>query len=349
MAITRKKFFIISSVALALIGVLSLYQLLGSGIEKTYHSLYSPPHPMQYSQFSGSDSGFQGTYRAKVLEIIQEEERIVEGTNIKAVYQLMKVKFLEGPKKDDIVEFENDYILLKKGDTFFMDYFKLLDGEEGYNFQEVDRKNPILLLFLVFLVPFLLLTGLKGFRSLVSLFGTFFIIMYFLLPRLLEGSSPVATSIFFAVAILAVVMYITHGVNRLTHAAFIGTTLTVAVVALVAEISVSIARLSGIASEEALYLNIGTDGTLDFTGIFLGAIIIGAIGVLDDVAVTQSSAVKELRNASSELSRSDIFLKAMRIGKDHVSSLVNTLALAYTGASLPLLLLFSLSDTAPML
>lgn len=94
------------------------------------------------------------------------------------------------------------------------------------------------------------------------------------------------------------------------------------------------------------FLNFNTGGTLDFQGLLLGAIIIGVLGVLDDIAVTQVSVVGELKSANSNLSKKDLYLKAIKVGKDHTSSLVNTLVLAYTSVSLPLLLLISQSDTS---
>jgi uncharacterized membrane protein len=115
---------------------------------------------------------------------------------------------------------------------------------------------------------------------------------------------------------------------------------------ILAYLGVTLARLNGLASEEAFYLNLNTSGTLDFAGLLLGGIMIGVLGVLDDIAVTQAAVVSELYNSASHLSRKEIYKKALRVGKEHVGALVNTLALAYTGASLPLLLFFSMSDSS---
>jgi uncharacterized membrane protein len=113
-----------------------------------------------------------------------------------------------------------------------------------------------------------------------------------------------------------------------------------------AYIGVTFAHLTGFVSDEAVYLNLNTKGTLDFAGLLFGGIMIGALGVLDDIAVTQAAVVSELYNSASHLSKKEIYIKALRVGKEHVGALVNTLALAYTGASLPLLLLFSTSDSS---
>ncbi len=136
-------------------------------------------------------------------------------------------------------------------------------------------------------------------------------------------------------------MYITHGFNRITHAAFLGTIVTVAFVGFLAYLGVTMGHLSGFASHEALYLDLQTGGLLDISGLLLAAIIVGILGVLDDVSITQAATVRELRKAAPQLSRLEIYRRALAVGKEHIVSLVNTIALAYAGAALPLLLLLS--------
>jgi uncharacterized membrane protein len=165
-----------------------------------------------------------------------------------------------------------------------------------------------------------------------------------LVPSLLKGYPPVLTSIIIAAVILFIAIYLTHGFNRESTVAFLGTVSAVMLTGILAYLAVTFARLSGFASDEAVYLNFNTNGALDFTGLLLGGIMIGVLGVLDDIAVTQAAVVSELYNSAPHLSRKEIYKKALRVGREHVGALVNTLALAYTGASLPLLLLFSISD-----
>jgi uncharacterized membrane protein len=146
--------------------------------------------------------------------------------------------------------------------------------------------------------------------------------------------------------ILFLAIYLTHGFNKESSVAFMGTVLAVILTGILAYVGVSLARLSGFASDEAVYLNFNTRGMLDFAGLLLGGMMIGVLGVLDDIAITQAAVVSEIYNSAPHLSRKDVYKKALRVGKEHVGALVNTLALAYTGASLPLLLLFSTSDSS---
>jgi len=148
--------------------------------------------------------------------------------------------------------------------------------------------------------------------------------------------------VFGASAIAYVALYLANGFNTRTTVALLGTLSALALTVVLASVFTSLAHITGFASEEALLVKIGQHG-LDLSGVVLGGMVIGALGALDDMTVTQASAVWELRSANPQLPRSSLFRSAMRIGRDHVASTVNTLALAYAGAALPLLILFVLS------
>ena len=178
----------------------------------------------------------------------------------------------------------------------------------------------------------------------MSLFGTFLVIIYFLLPLLLKGYPPVLTSSLIAAAILFLAIFLTHGFNRESGVAFSGTVIAVILTGILASVAVRMTRLTGFGNEEAVYLNFATLGNLNFSGLLLGGIIVGVLGVLDDIAITQVAVVRELKESVHNLSKKEIYHKAMRVGREHAGALVNTLALAYAGATLPLLLLFSVSQ-----
>lgn len=286
-------------------------------------------------------------YRAKVVEVISQEKKEVPGTDLKSTYQTIKVFILDGNKKGESITIENDFIVLKKGDKFFLRHsIDGLDGKEFYSVRDVDRRGIVFGFVALFIGVVIIFSGKQGLRSIFSLAGSFFVILYVLVPSLLKGYPPVLTSIVIAAVILFLAIYITHGFNRESTVAFSGTLIAVILTGVLAYLGVSLARLSGFASDEAVFLNFNTLGTLDFAGLLLGGIMIGVLGVLDDIAITQSAVVSELYNSSSQLSKKEIYKKAIRIGREHVGALVNTLALAYTGASLPLLLLFSTSDSS---
>jgi len=150
-------------------------------------------------------------------------------------------------------------------------------------------------------------------------------------------------------AILAVVLFGTHGFNPRSTTAFVGTFLAVCCTCAIAAVFVHAMRLTGFGTEASVYLNFSTGGSLDFAGLLLGSIIIGILGVLDDVSITQASVVQELKAANNKLGLKELYSRAIRVGRDHVGSLVNTLALAYVGVALPLVMLFSYADSAAYL
>lgn len=286
----------------------------------------------------------QGYLRAEVLEILDSGVRIVPGTEVENAYQQLRVHVLDGEQKGERIDFENDFIELKEGDRFFLNYLTTAEGKTLYSVRDPDRRLAVLGFVALFALVVLVFGRLQGLRSLLSLTASFLLILFGLLPQLLAGASPVPTSIGYAMLILALAMGLTHGINRTSISAFLGTLGGIISTGILAYLAVDLAALSGFVSDETVYLNLSTNGALNISGLLLGAMVIGVLGLLDDIAITQASAVGEIMRADPTLSQREVFSRALRIGKEHVGALVNTLALAYAGASLPLLLLFSLSD-----
>ncbi len=285
--------------------------------------------------------------KARVIEVLKIEKKEAPGTGVQNTYQTIQVEVLEGDKKGQIVTVENDFLKLKAGDRLFLRHsIDGKDGREMYSVRDIDRRGAVLFFVALFIGVVLVFSGKQGIRSLTGLAGSFFVIFYVLVPSLLNGYPPVLTSIIIATIILFLAIYLTHGFNRISTVAFSGTVIAVILTGILAYLGVTFTHLTGFISDEAVYLNLNTKGTLDFAGLLLGGIMIGVLGVLDDIAVTQAAVVSELYNSASHLSKKEIYTKALRVGKEHVGALVNTLALAYTGASLPLILLFSTSDSS---
>jgi uncharacterized membrane protein len=169
------------------------------------------------------------------------------------------------------------------------------------------------------------------------------VLILFVMPAILEGTNPLAVAIVGAAVIMFVNLYLAHGFNARTTTAILGTMASLAVTALLAFLFVEFGRFTGFGSEEALFLQLSAD-QINLQGLLLGGIIIGTLGVLDDVTITQASAVWELHVANPTYAFGDLYRSAIRIGRDHIASTVNTLVLAYAGASLPLLILFTVSQ-----
>jgi uncharacterized membrane protein len=282
----------------------------------------------------------QGIWHGQVIEVVNGEINTIPGTDTEHLYQTIKVDVLDGPKEGEIITIENDYLELSEGDKFYFKYSVYIDGSEAYGVINIDRKGPLYFLIGIFVLAVIIFGRWQGVRSLFALIGSFFAIFYILMPGILGGWNPVLASMLIASVILFAAIFFTHGFNRESAVAYCGTMIAVFLTSLFAIFSVHLTDLSGFASEASVYLNFNTRGSLDFTALLLGAMIIGVLGVLDDIAVTQAAVVTELFNSNSSLSRAEVYHKALRVGREHVGALVNTLVFAYTGASLPLLLHF---------
>ena len=286
------------------------------------------------------------TVKAEVLEIIKQEIKDVPGTDIQQSNQTIKVRILDGEEKGKEVMVDNDYLNLNKDEIFYLRHItSSLDETDYYSVDEPYRLPQVLFIVIVFLIAVFVFGGIQGVRGIVSLAGSFLLIMYVLLPGILHGYSPLLVTIGVSSLIIIVGSYITHGFNKTTSSAVLGMVATVAFTGLLAFWSVYFTRLSGFGSEEVVYLNLNARGGIDVIGLLLGGIMIGLLGVLYDVAIGQAISVEELLRIAPNVPKKTIYARAIRIGREHIGALVNTLAIAYVGASLPLLLLFSQSST----
>lgn len=280
--------------------------------------------------------------KAKVVEILSQERKNISGTGIQGDYQNIKVEIIEGDEKGKVIVIENDYLTLKVGEIFYLRHqYAGTDGTNYYSVSEPYRLPQLLIIVVLFIASIIFFGGIQGLRGLVSLIGSFILIMYVLLPGILQGNSILLVIIGVSSLIVIVGSYITHGFNRTTSSAVLGMIITVVITGVFAFWSVYFTRLSGFGSEEVVYLNLNTQGSIDVLGLLLGGIIIGLLGVLYDVAIGQAISVEELIRIAPHVPRKKIYQRAVRIGREHIGALVNTLAIAYVGASLPLLLLFT--------
>ena len=232
---------------------------------------------------------------------------------------------------------------LAVGDEVVLGYFAA--GEEGFRFSFADRerRRPLALLTALFVVSVVALGRWKGLRAIVGLGVSLGVLTAFVLPAVLEGADPLAVALVGSAAIALSALYLAHGVSARTTTAVLGTLLSLVVVGILSAVFVDLTRLTGLADEEATFVQVFA-AQVDLRGLLLGGFVIGALGVLDDVTVTQVSAVWELKHANPGFRFGDLYGAALRIGRDHIASTVNTLVLAYAGASLPLLLLFTQAE-----
>ena len=289
------------------------------------------------------------TVRGQVVEIIEDGEIDLGG--VVQRYQIARVRLLEGEYQDIVMEMDygkrqilSSAVYLEVGDKVIVTLGARPDGLLAIYFVDFVRTGPLLWLTAIFAVSIILISRWKGFRSLVSMAISLFVIIGFIIPRILSGGDPLWVSIIGSIILLGVTLYLTYGWNLKTHAAVISMVLVLLITGLLAGFFVVFTRLTGSGDENTLFLLQMLNSQINLRGLLLGGMIIGALGVLDDLVTTQASAVFELHHANPSLGFRQLFQSAMRIGQDHVAATVNTLVLAYAGASLPMLLLFALGQ-----
>jgi len=213
----------------------------------------------------------------------------------------------------------------------------------GWYFSDFQRKGPLLALAIFFALAVVVFGRWRGIFALAGLAVSFAVLVRFILPAILVGKNPVAVSVVGSAAIMFAVLYLAHGINARTTTAVLGTVGALFLTGILAWIFLAGTHLTGMASEESGLLAASLSG-VSLRGLLLGGVVIGSLGVLDDVTVTQASVVWELHAANPAFGFQRLYAAGLRIGRDHIASTVNTLVMAYAGASLPLLVLFTMSS-----
>jgi uncharacterized membrane protein len=290
--------------------------------------------------------------RAEVVEVLEEGNKAEEFGN--QPYQKVRAEIEEGDYVSKTVELEQGYdfsitehSLVDVGDKVVLIG---LDQGEGREFFIIDhyRLPAVALGFLLFFALVVWVGGKKGVGSIIGLVISLAIIAGFIMPRIIAGDSPLFISLVGASFIAIISITVAHGFERRTAVALVGTVLTLAIAVGLAWFYVLLTKLSGMGSENAYYLQVGELANLDLRGLLLGGIIIGALGVLDDVTTSQTAAVEEIYKADPSVSPKELYKRSMSVGREHIASLVNTLALAYVGAAFPLFLLIASNDSQPL-
>lgn len=277
---------------------------------------------------------------ARITRVISEKPEFVAGTTVTQNLRTIEVEFIEGTDTGKKVLIENDHLKSQVGEKVYVQVTTYADGVMRFASAEAYRMHWILIYLGIFIALTIMFGGMQGVRGLLSLFASVFVIFYLFLPQLVAGFSPLIVSVYVSGIIIVLGSYVTHGFNRTTSAAVIGMISAVFITGLMSLHAISAMRFTGISSDEIVTLVFNSGGELDLYGLLLGGIIIGLLGILYDVAIGQAIIVEELLRSAPHLSIPKIFERAIRIGREHIGALVNNLALAYVGASLPLLLLF---------
>jgi uncharacterized membrane protein len=286
-------------------------------------------------------------FEAKVVEVIQEKN-VVSPDGVQSLQQQLRLIGLEGDFKDKEVIYDGignvdvikKNIYKKNGRVLAL---ASLDDKGDYHFYVTDhvRTQSIVYLAIIFSIILFAISGWKGLRSILSLAFSFTVIMGYIVRQILDGGDPIIVSTIGSFIILLGIIYLTEGWKKKAHIGLASIFISLLVTVFLSWLFVNLAKLSGLATEEASFLiGIGTKA-INFKGLLMAGIIIGALGVLDDIVIAQVETVDQLYEANPRMNWIEAFGKAYRVGISHISSMTNTLFLAYAGASLAILILFS--------
>jgi uncharacterized membrane protein len=232
-------------------------------------------------------------------------------------------------------------VVLVVGERVFLSVVESDGQSVTYTYYDRDRRVLLGVVALLFGVAVVGLGRMRGLAALAGLALSLVVLIGFIVPAIVAGRDAVLVALVGGSAIVLIALYLANGFTAMTHVSAIGAFAALALTVILSWLVLTLARFTGLASEESFYLLSLPD--IDLSGLLLAGVVLGTIGVLDDVTVTQASAVWELQAANPNLGHRGLFDSGLRIGRDHIASTVNTLLLAYAGAGLPLVILFSLS------
>lgn len=289
--------------------------------------------------------------KAIVLEVGEIESSEEFGGFVQT--QDVKLKITSGKYKGEIRDIENHLsdnvvynILVEKGDKVVIMIEEYGDNYEVY-IADYSRTDYIIYLTILFILLMLVIGRTKGLKSIISLSLTIASIFYILLPQILKGANPIPISILIAIGVTIITIILVSGINSKSMAAIIGTSAGVIIAGSISYYVGLKINLSGLSAEEAtMLMYIPQNISFDFKNLLFSGIILGALGAIMDVGVSIASSIEEVHNANNDLTAKELFSSGMNIGKDVMGTMTNTLILAYTGSSIPLLLLFMAYETS---
>jgi uncharacterized membrane protein len=258
---------------------------------------------------------------------------------------VVTVRILDGPDEGLVTDLEvspEGYPPFTVGDRLALAPAEVPGSDVRYFITDFQRLPALGWLLALFVAAVIAIGRWHGVRSLLGLALSLAIVVRFIVPAILEGRSPPVVALVGAMAVMIVTLYLTHGVTEMTTSAVIGTAVSLVLTVGLGLLFIGQGKITGYASDQASFARFAVEG-LDLQGLVLAGLIIAALGVLDDVTISQASTVFALHDTDRRLPWATLFGRAMKVGRDHIASVVNTLFLAYAGASLALLVLFSTS------
>jgi uncharacterized membrane protein len=298
----------------------------------------TPPTPPQYQ-------------RATIQRVVEEQRIPTDGGD----RYIQTVEFQrEGATETEVTTVGTEFQplmseqRLESGERVIVTDQSNSDGQKYTSIADVFRLPVLGWLFFGFILLVVIVARGQGLLSFVGMLLSLGILSLFIVPQILGGANPLLVGLVGSVGIACLTVYLSHGWSWHSHIALFSMSLTLLAVLALSVSAVSMARLMGLGSEEAYFLQFGSTAVVNLRGLLLTGMLLGALGILDDICIAQVSVVMQLKEVNDKLSFNELYARALSVGRDHVASLVNTLVLAYAGANLPLFLLFSINKDVPL-
>ena len=287
---------------------------------------------------------------AHVVRVVSQGTRVAGQPGLPGQpFQTVEIELDGGLYRGDRVTLEwggrvalNANGLLKAGDNVLVSQRRGDNDTRQYAIEDIVRLPSLLPFVAALVVALVAVARWKGLASLAGLAGSVAVFLLAIVPAVQRGDDPLVATLVGALAVLVIAVFVVHGFNRKSVAALVGTSVCLLVVVALAALTLSAARITGFGSEEAVFLAVGSAGRIDLHRLVLAGIVVGSLGALVDMGIGQASATFELAAAHEEMRGPRLYASALNVGRDHIGSLVNTLALAYFGGAMPLIVLLSL-------
>ncbi len=294
------------------------------------------------------EGGRADTVSGHVTEVLEVGDRAPAGGGLSQPFQRLKVQIDESLYRGDIVELQwggrralDPNGFLHPGDRVLLSVTRT-GNERAYAILEIVRLPALIPVAALLVVALLVVARLKGLAALAGLASSVAVFLLAIVPALQRGDDPLIATLLGCLGVIAVSVFVVHGFNNKSLAALCGTMAGLGIVTAVGAFALAAARMTGLGTESQIFLAVGTDGRIDMPRLALAAVMVGSLGAIVDMSVGQASAAAELAAVDETLRGRRLYASALNVGRDHVGSLVNTLALAYFGGALPLVLLISL-------
>jgi uncharacterized membrane protein len=294
------------------------------------------------------EGGTQDVLSGHVTEVLETGDRTPVGSGMPQPFQRVKVQLDESLYRGDVVELQwggrralDSNGVLRPGDRVLLSVTRS-GNDRQYAILEIVRLPALIPVAAILVVALLVVARLKGLAALAGLATSVAVFLLAIVPALQRGDDPLLATLLGCVGVIVVSVFVVHGFNRKSLAALCGTLAGLGIVTAIGAFALATSRMTGLGTESQIFLAVGTDGRIDMPRLALAAVMVGSLGAIVDMSVGQASAAAELAAVDERMRGRRLYLSALNVGRDHIGSLVNTLALAYFGGALPLILLISL-------